>query len=251
MKRKIHMEKVKFEVVLKEASALPGIRIERDEFLRKELQKYCEDDVVDLAVETSPHNAGISLKIIDCIAKNCISYETNKVSAISFATGIPGGIAMIGTVPADVVQYFGHILRIVQKLAYLYGWESLFGSNAKMDDETANLMTLFIGVMFGVSGASSALAKVAEKASGKVYRSLVAKALTKGTIYPIVKKVATAIGVKMTKEIFAKAVAKAVPIVSGVASAGLTYGTYRPMASKLRKYLHELEERKEKGESED
>ena len=75
--------KVNFEVVLKEASSLPGIRIDRDDFLRKQLQKYCDDNVVQSAIETSPHNAGISLKLIEKIAKDCITYETNKVSAIS------------------------------------------------------------------------------------------------------------------------------------------------------------------------
>ena len=241
-------EQNKFEVVLKESSALPGIRINRDDFLRKQLQKYCDDGVIETALETAPHNAGISLKLIDEIAKKCIIYETNKVSAISFATGIPGGLTMIGTVPADIVQYFGHILIIVQKLAYLYGWENLFTSEGKMDDETANLMTLFIGVMFGVNSAAGVLTKVAGKASEKVYKTLVAKALTKGTVYPIVKKVAQKLGVQMTKQIFARTVSKAVPIVGGVASGGLTYATYRPMASKLRKYLHQLEEGKEKGE---
>ena len=240
--------KVNFEVVLKEASSLPGIRIDRDDFLRKQLQKYCDDNVVQAAIETSPHNAGISLKLIEKIAKDCMTYETNKVSAISFATGIPGGLTMIGTVPADIVQYFGHVLRIVQKLAYLYGWESLFASDGKMDDETANLMTLFIGVMFGVNGAAGVLTKVAEKASEKVYKTLVAKALTKGTVFPIVKKVAQILGIQMTKQIFARTVSKAVPIIGGAASGGLTYATYRPMASKLRKYFHQLEEAKEKKE---
>ncbi|MDD3041300.1 MAG: hypothetical protein PHO71_25985, partial [Bacteroides sp.] len=66
------------------------------------------------------------------------------------------------------------------------------------------------------------------------------KALTKGTIYPIVKKIAQAIGVKMTKDIFAKGVSKVIPVIGGVASGGLTYVTFRPMAYKLKKHLSEL-----------
>ena len=42
--------------------------------------------------------------------------EFNKVSAISFVSGLPGGVAMFGTVPADLAQYSGHILRILQKV---------------------------------------------------------------------------------------------------------------------------------------
>lgn len=33
------MEAIKFEVVLKQASAVPGVKIDRTDFLRKELKK--------------------------------------------------------------------------------------------------------------------------------------------------------------------------------------------------------------------
>ena len=45
-----------------------------------------------------------------------INYELNKVTAISAAAGIPGGFTMVGTIPADITQYMGHLLRIAQKL---------------------------------------------------------------------------------------------------------------------------------------
>ena len=60
-------------------------------------------------------------------------------------------------------------------------------------------------------------------------------------IYPVVKKVATLLGFQMTKQIFARGVAKVVPIVGGVASGGLTYVTYKPMAIKLKKHLSGLQ----------
>lgn len=243
------MENTKFEVVLQSASGLPGVKIDRDKFLSAELKKYCTPEVVELAIETSPHNAKIPPQLIDTIAKSCISYETNKVSAISFATGLPGGLAMFGTIPADVAQYFGHILRILQKLAYLYDWDELFSPDSGMDDETESLLTLFVGGMFGVNGAAGALTKVAQKAGDRTYKVLISKSLTKGTIYPIVKKIAQTLGYKMTKDTFAKGVSKAVPVLGGVASGGLTYVTYRPMANRLQKYLCELNRDRDKRES--
>lgn len=237
------METIKFEVVLREASAVPGVKIDRNDFLRKELKKYCDEKLVVEAVETSPREAGISSKVIDEIAKSCINYETNKVTAISVVAGLPGGPVAIGTIPLDLAQYFAHILRIVQKLAYLYGWEDLFGDDGKMDDETSNLMTIFVGVAMGVSGAAGALTKIASKASEKTSKTLASKALTKGTIYPVIKKIAQKLGYKMTKEVFARNVAKVVPIVGGGVSGGLTYVTYRPMAMRLYKYLQDLDNR--------
>lgn len=229
-----------FEQVLATASTLPMVHIDRKKFLLKELIKFYPKEKVDIAIQNNPAYAGIDISTIDKIANSCINYETNKVSSISFAAGIPGGFAMAGTIPADITQYFAHILRILQKLIYLYGWEEILPEDGSIDDDTSNIITLFVGVMFGVNGAASTITKISASAAQKASKNIAAKALTKGTLYPIVKKIAQALGVKMTKDIFARGVSKAIPIIGGIASGGLTYITYKPMAYKLKKYLETL-----------
>ena len=135
---------------------------------------------------------------------------------------------------------FRSALRILQKLIYLYGWQEILDDGEELDDETLNLLTLFLGVMFGVNGAASAITKVSASIAEKASKSLASKALTKGTIYPIVKKVAQLIGVKMTKDIFAKGVGKIVPVVGGVVCGGLTHVTFKPMAKRLQYQLSTL-----------
>lgn len=233
-------KQINFGVVLRESAALPMVRIDREVFLKTALASHFDENTVNKAISVNPAYAGITIDEIKKIADACINYETTKVTALSFATGIPGGFAMIGTVPADLVQYLAHVLRIAQKLIYLYGWQELFDESGQMDDGTANLLTLFVGVMFGVNGAAGAIVKISEAAAQKATKSLAQKALTKGVIYPIVKKVATALGVKMTKEVFAKGVSKFIPIIGGVASGTVTYATYKPMAKKLRDHLSAL-----------
>lgn len=217
------------------------VHIDRDEFLEKELSKYCDSKIVKIAVENNPAYAGISSKIIDHIAKSSINYETLKVSTISFAAGIPGGFTMAASIPADITQYYAHILRIIQKLAYIYGWQSLIEKDKTIDDETSQILTLFTGVMFGVKGATSVVTKISGSIAQKVGKTLSQKALTKGVIYPIVKKTATMIGVKMTKDIFAKSVSKVIPVVGGVVSGGITFASYKPMSVKFKKYLEKLD----------
>lgn len=109
-------------------------------------------------------------------AKSCIRAETTRVTAISAAAGIPGGFAMIGTVPADLAQYFGHILRILQELIYLYGWQELSVDSEEMNEETKNLITLFVGIMFGVNGAVNTVNRIA----GQVAKQVAKKASSKG-----------------------------------------------------------------------
>ena len=230
-------ESSKFEMILHSAMELPGIKINRTEFLRKELIKYFDGITVENAIKTNPAQAGIKVSDLDRIAAGCINFETAKVTTISAAAGIPGGFAMAATVPADIAQFFGHVIRILQKLVYLYGWQEMFREENTIDDETTNQVTLFIGVMFGVNAANAAINKIAQAAALKAEKALVQKALTKGTIYPIVKKVATLVGVKMTKDLFAKGVGKAIPIIGAGVSGALTFASFKPMCKKLQKYL--------------
>ncbi len=228
------------ETIIKQVIKIPGMKVERDQFLKKELIKYYPNEQVILAIEKNPAYAGIERKKINEIADQIINFETNKVSAISFAAGFPGGLTMAATIPADIAQYFGHVVRVLQKLAYLYGFDELQLDESDINDDTLNELMIFMGVMFGVQGANKGVATIAELATAKVAKSLAAKALTKTAYYPIVKSIATKLGANMTKAIFAKGVSKVVPIVGGLVSGGLTYATFKPSCSKLKKSFMEL-----------
>ncbi|MCW6666532.1 hypothetical protein NHG34_03115 [Aerococcaceae bacterium NML190938] len=235
------MAEFNVELMLVEATKLPMVKIDREKFLRTELGSRYDKNTVNLAIEYSPAYAGIRVEDIDNIAKSCIVAETRNVTTISTLAGMPGGFAAIGTITADVIQYFAHILRILQKLIYLYGWSDLNLDSENMNEETKNRLIIFLGVMFGANQATKAISKLSPIVAEQIVKKLPQKALTKGVIYPIVKKISAFLGVKMTKEIFAKNVAKIVPILGGIVSGGITYITFSPMAHNLRRYLSTLE----------
>lgn len=242
----------KFSQTLDVAAKLPGVRINRAAYLRSALKRYCADEQIERAIAESPAAAGISLKIIREVANTSIAYETSKVTAISAVAGIPGGFAVIGTVPADLAQFIGHILRIAQKLAYIYSWPDLFTDDSDdIDEATEGILILFVGVMLGVQFAQSGVTKVSTMIAAQVVKKLPQKALTKGTIYPIVKTVALRLGVSMNKNLFASGVAKAIPFAGAVLSGGLTLATFLPMSKKLQKHLASLELTKPGHRSED
>jgi hypothetical protein len=223
------------------ATRLPGVRINRSAYLRRSLIRYCSEQQIRRAIAETPAAAGISREILSKVAQASILHETSKVTALSAVAGLPGGFAMIGTIPADSLQYFAHMVRISQKLAYIYSWPDLFSKDAdEPDDETQNVLTLFVGVMFGVQAANKGIGIVAAKLAEHVLKQLPKKALTKGVVYPIVKKVAAQVGAHMTKGIFAKGVAKTIPLVGGVLSGGLSFGTFLPMAKRLQGHLATL-----------
>lgn len=229
-----------FQNVLSTAIKIPGVRINRTSFLRNTLSKYYLEDVVKIAVESNPAKAGITPEELNKIARSCINYETNKVAAISAAAGMPGGFGMAATIPADLTQYFAHIIRILQKLIYLYGWKDIFTVDEEIDDETLSLLTIFIGVMFGVQAANKLLVKISLLAAVRANKVLASKPLTKGVIYPIVKRIAVIITGKMNKKMFASGVSKIIPYIGALTSGGLTYIAFRPMCYRLKNHLESL-----------
>ncbi|MGW2476359.1 hypothetical protein [Streptomyces sp. NPDC001665] len=231
----------RFSALLAAGAKLPGVRIDREAYLRTALRRHCSEEDIRRATEETPAAAGIPLDVLDRVANESIRYETAKVSAISAATGLPGLLALPATVPADLAQYVGHMLRIAQKLAYLYSWPDLFSGEDDLDDATRSVLTLFFGVMFGTQSANAAVGKVAASMAEQVAKKLPQKALTQGVVYPIVKRVAGYLGVEMTKQTFAKSASKAIPVVGAAVSGGLTFATFLPMAKRLKKHLSGLE----------
>ncbi|WP_245194774.1 hypothetical protein [Kitasatospora phosalacinea] len=223
------------------AANLPGVRVDREAYLRKALARSCSAEQIERAVEESPAAAGVPAEVLEKAANESIRYEAGKASALSAAAGLPGLLFLPATVPADLAQYFGHMLRISQKLAYLYSWPDLFSGEDDLDDATKGVLTLFLGVMFGTQSANAAVGKLATRISEQIVKQLPRRALTQGVIYPVVKRVAAYLGVQMSKQTFAKSVSKAVPVVGAVVSGGLTLATYLPMAKRLKNHLSGLE----------
>lgn len=219
---------------------IPGVHIDREEFLRKQFMKNYANDVIQDAVKFNPAHAGITVEEIDNIADQVIQYERNCVSGISLALGAPGGVAMVATLPTDIAQYYGYMLRAIQKLLYLYGFPKINVENGvNIDDETMNLITLCLGVMYGVEGSVASI-KILSNALGKgVEKKLLQKALTKGTFYPIVKKISRWFSVCMTKQVFAGFFRKAIPVVGGVVGGGITYLSFKPCCDNLKKSLQD------------
>ena len=235
IKQNLTMEKV-----LLKALRTPGVKIQRSAFLQKELRKYCTEGVIEEAICTSPARAGIAKTVIDKISKDVINYETRKATCVSVVASAPSSfvpMATIGAAGADIVSYFAFVLRVVQELAYLYGFHDFELDENSVDSETMDTILVFMGVMFGVKGATVALEKIATTMASHVAKDLARQTLSKGTVYPIVKKIAQKIGYRMTKQIFADGVASAIPVAGCLASGGLTYIMFKPNCMRLRKSL--------------
>ena len=215
---------------------MPGVRVDREKFLRKELKNHCDPEVIDLAIEQNPAAAGIDPVLIEKLVDDTIKFERNAASGISAALGMPGGVAMVATIPADIAQYYGYLLRAAQKMMYLYGFPELEISEdgLNIDTATINSLTICLGIMYGIANANIAIKAMAKALATGVEKELLKKALTKGTIYPIVKSIAKWFGVRMTKKAFAGFFKKVIPVAGGIIGGGITFASFKPCCNKLR-----------------
>ena len=233
--------KVDIEDIIIKGLRVPGINVKRSEFLQKELLKNHPQELIDDAIARTPALAGIPAEEIDKIADEVIKFERYCVSGISTALSAPGGAAMVATIPADIAQYYGYMLRAAQKLMYLYGFPEIDTEEKghQFDSETINILIICLGVMYGAAGANNALKAMAKALANGVEKQLLKKALTKGTIYPVVKSISKWFGVRMTKEVFAGFFKKAIPVASGIIGGGITFLTFKPCCDKLKASLQD------------
>ncbi|EOS7999302.1 EcsC family protein [Enterococcus hirae] len=220
--------------VVNESLKLPIVKVNRSEFLVKVFGEKVED--VNQLIEEGPQ-AFLSIDDLDRAANNRIYSIVAQSSTLSFATGLPGGIAMAATIPADITQFYGYSLKLAQEVSYIYGYEDIWNQQGELTNEAKETLILYLGIMLGVSTASSAVRVLSGKLSVQALKKIPQKALTKTIYYPVIKKVLAVFGTKLTKATFAKGVSKMVPVVGGVVSGGLNYFSMKPMATKLKNEL--------------
>lgn len=228
-------KEVALEKIITTAVQIPGIKVNREEFLTEIFASGNTD--IENIVDLGPIRANISQEELSQLAGKLILKRTASSSIASFAAGIPGGLAMAATIPLDVLQFFSMAIRLAQELSYLYGAEDLW-QNGQLDDEKVKgQLLLYCGVMFGVSGAVSGVRVLSTQIAKTTLKKLPQKALTKTFWYPMIKQIGKAVGVKVTKSTVAKGISNAIPIIGGVVSGGLNFASMLPMANRLQAAL--------------
>lgn len=212
-------------------SQLPLVRVNREDFLKNTFKK---SEHLDRILAEGPQ-AVFTSDSLRKKANEIIQASTNSTSVASFVAGLPSNIAVaIAAGGADLTQYFGFALNLAQQLAYLFGEDDLFtGGHGDVSEQTKGRIVAYLGVMLGAGGAASLLVATSKKAAEVMGKKVAARALTKTAWYPLLKKVAAWIGIKITKQSVSKAVTKAVPVIGGFFSAGITYFTFKPMGNRL------------------
>lgn len=225
--------------VLQQVVKLPVVKVDREKFLVEKFSKELGHKNLNKLIEQGPATM-LPKATLDRVAKACINENVLLASGASVLAGLPGGIAMAITIPADVAQFYGFSLKLAQELGYIYGYEDLWASRDELSEDAQNTLLLYLGVMLGVNGTAALLRAGGITIAKQVMKTVPNKALTKTLWYPILKKVLKIFGVNLTKGGLAKGMGKFIPILGGIISGGLTFATMKPMGESLQKELSKL-----------
>lgn len=220
--------------VINESLKLPFVKVNRSEFLIKTFGENVTDPIK--LIEEGPQ-AFFPQNELDKKATSRINYIVSQSSAVSFATGIPGGFAMAATIPTDIAQFYGYSLKLAQEISYIYGYNDIWDNQDQLSESAKNTLILYLGIMLGVTSAGSAVRILSGKLSSQALKKIPQRALTQTIYYPIIKKTLGIFGTKLTKATFAKGVSKMIPVLGGAVSGGLNFFSMKPMAIRLKSEL--------------
>lgn len=139
------------ETVLTQLLKVPCIRVDRTAFLCDQFKANIPNNMTRIRLlDAGPMAIGSTEKELQQKKRKLINLATAKSTTISFAAGIPSGIAMAATIPIDTVQFLANSICPSQQLAYLYGYQDLWEDGVINEERIRNQFILYMGVMFGV-----------------------------------------------------------------------------------------------------
>ncbi len=223
--------KISLEYLIEQALKIPKVKVDRAEFLSSAFAK--EGILVRQIVEEGPVACDYSDIELDDMAEKLILRRTSESSAMSFAAGIPGGLAIAATIPADTLQFFAMSLRMAQELAYLYGAKDFWACEGEDGTLVRYQLICSLGAMFGVEGSAAATRLLSSHLALRAVGGTPQRATTRAFWDPIVKRISKELTLRLTTDTASKGVAKLIPVIGGLFSGGMTFFAMRPMGKKL------------------
>lgn len=215
-----------------------GAKIDRQEWLMHRLRPFVDFNTMERLYHETPMEI-LPEKLIDHLAKEEIRRHTRMVTTGSAASGLLGGLSLWVGVPADIVQYYTQLIALVQKIAYLYGWQDLM-PHAEISPETQAQITLMIGGAMGIPNANRALRMTEYRQNPITATEALRQEEGRTTYNRIVAETAMMLSIQISKSIASGVIAKSIPLLGAISSGAISYYTFHPLGQRLRHTLREI-----------
>ena len=214
----------------------PATRVDREQYLREIMFSY-KPNMTQIEQQDFLNNPvrAIGINEINYIADKVIKNSIWKTTGLSFLAGLPGGVWGIAAAAPDIAQNLCYYIILSQKLAYLYG-VNFYESNATTDEYRNSGTLLCLGFMLGVDSVDQLIQKILDSAwqtSGKE----VVEFLMKTAGFVLARKILVSVGEKLTQKGATNVLGKAVPVLGGLLSGGMTFTSFKNAAAAMQQKL--------------
>ena len=141
-------------------------RVNRVEWLTDVLYPFLSITELEQLATEPPHRF-LSVKVLNHIANQEIRRHTELLAIGSAGSSLTGCVGTWVGIPTELAQYSVNILLLIQKLAYLYGWDDFFTYGA-VTTETRARFTFLMGSMLGIREADELLRSACTLYHGQV-----------------------------------------------------------------------------------
>ena len=225
------VKNISLAYLIEQALKIPKVKVNREAFLRDCFAN--QGILIHQILAEGPVASDFSDIELEDIASKLILRRTSESSAMSFAAGIPGGLAVAATIPADTLQFFAMSLRMTQELAYLFGARDFFACEGEEGVFVRYLLICSLGAMYGIDGAAAATRLLSAHLSLRATGGIPQHATTREFWDIVVKRISRELTIRLTTDTASKGIAKLIPVIGGFFSGGMTFFAMRPMGEKL------------------
>ena len=225
------VKNISLAYLIEQALKIPKVKVNREAFLRDCFAN--QGILIHQILAEGPVASDFSDIELEDIASKLILRRTSESSAMSFAAGIPGGLAIAATIPADTLQFFAMSLRMTQELAYLFGARDFFACEGEEGVFVRYLLICSLGAMYGIDGAAAATRLLSAHLSLRATGGIPQRATTREFWDIVVKRISRELTLRLTTDTASKGIAKLIPVIGGFFSGGMTFFAMRPMGEKL------------------
>lgn len=213
-------------------------QINRVEWLTDALYPFLSITELEQLATEPPHSF-LSVKVLNHIANQEIRRHTELLAMGSAGSSLTGCIATWVGIPTELAQYSVNLVLLIQKLAYLYGWNDFYSYGA-VTAETKARITFMMGSMLGIREADALLRNACRSYQGQVSITPMPYAGDRSPIDKVIAEISKRLLVLSAKGGVIAWIGRKAPLIGVTLGASTSYLLVKPSLVRLKVLLRDL-----------
>ena len=212
-------------------------QVNRVEWLTDTLYPFLSISELEQLATEPPHRF-LSVKVLNHIANQEISRHTELLAMGSAGSSLSGCVATWVGIPTELAQYSVNLV-LIQKLAYLYGWDDFYSYGAVTTEAKARI-TFMMGSMLGIREADALLRNACRSYQGQVSITPMPYVGDRSPIDKVIIEISKRLLILSAKGGVTAWIGRKTPLIGVTIGASTSYILVKPSLVRLKVLLRDL-----------